>query len=274
MVDKNKLLLIRMSLKNKVAIITGGSSGIGAKTAILFAKEGAKIAIVGRNATKLASVSAECEKFGSKPLILNVDVSKDDEAKTIVSKTITHFGRLDILINNAGISSSMNGIQDPNLMDAFDRIISVNLRSVFLITQLAMPELKKTKGNIVNISSIFGLSPVTQMLAYATSKAGLTHFTKCLALEVANDGVRVNSVNPGPVVTDIIINLGIDEETSNRVWEHMGRNTPMKCVTQPEEVADLIAFLASDKAISCTGGVYPIDCGTMLVGCEVLNKWM
>ncbi|MBH0219563.1 SDR family NAD(P)-dependent oxidoreductase, partial [Listeria monocytogenes] len=181
----------------------GASSGIGAATAIKFAEEGAKVALVGRNQEKLNNVAKKC----GNPLIIAADVSKDEDAKRVIEETLRYFGGIDVLVNNAGIVSRTN-IQDNGVIPVYDRIMSTNLRAVVVLTHLAAPHIVKTKGNIVNISSVAGYRIFQESFAYCTSKAGLDHFTRAVALELAPHGVRVNVINPGPVKTDIIENMG------------------------------------------------------------------
>ncbi|KAJ0172868.1 hypothetical protein K1T71_011044 [Dendrolimus kikuchii] len=244
-----------MSFTNKVVLITGGSSGIGASTAIIFAREAANVAIVGRNEIKLSKIAAECEKFGKKPLVIAADVTKD--AKRIVDETIAAFGKVDVLINNAGILR-LGAIADGKLIESYDALMDTNLRSVMNMTMLAAPHLKTTKGNIINISSVGGYKPPPHMTAYGVSKAALNHFTKAAAIELAPSGVRVNAVSPGPVKTDIMEYAGLAS------WDLLKPTTALERVAEPEEIAELLLFLASDKAISITGSNYVSDNGYLL----------
>ncbi|XP_075974685.1 cyclohexanol dehydrogenase-like [Anticarsia gemmatalis] len=254
-----------MSFKNKVVIVTGASSGIGAATAIAFSKEGARVTIVGRNQEKLRYVSEQCSAVGSKPLVITADVTNDEDLKKIVHGTIKHFGKLDVLVNNAGIFS-IDKILSENVVDSFDKVIATNLRSAVYLTHLAAPHLIETKGNIVNVSSIVGKRvTIENCFAYHTSKAGLDHFTKCVALELAPKGVRVNSVNPGFVRTDIMQVLGVKKEAQEDFWDSMTKTSPLGKVADSEEIADLILFIASDKGRSITGSSFVSDNGAILV---------
>ncbi|XP_013145890.1 PREDICTED: uncharacterized oxidoreductase TM_0325-like [Papilio polytes] len=250
-----------MSFDNKVVIVTGSSSGIGATAALAFAKEGANVVIVGRNEEKMKNVSNKCESFGKKPLVIKADVSKDDEAKKIIDETINQFGKLDILVNNAGLFVP-NDITKDNFMEGYDHVMNVNLRAQVYITHLAIPHLIKTKGNIVNISSIAGTSTSTasSILSYAVSKAGLNHFSRGVALKLAEYGVRVNTISPGPTRTDIL-----DNSSAPITWDNFLDMNPLKRVSDPEEIADLILFLASEKARGITGSEYISDNGSLLV---------
>ncbi|CAH2051667.1 unnamed protein product, partial [Iphiclides podalirius] len=251
-----------MSFKDKVVVVTGSSSGIGASAAIEFAKEGAHVVIVGRNETKLDYVRKKCEKYGKKPLVIKADVSKDADGKKIVDETIEKFGGIDVLVNNAGTCARAD-ITSENFMESYDHIINVNLRGVVYITHLAIPHLIKSKGNIINISSVAGTITLGSPdgIPYSVSKAGLNHFTRCAALKLASYGVRVNTISPGPVRTDIFNNPTMESIT----WEKIGEITALKRVSEPEEIADLILFLASDKARGITGSNFVSDNGMMIV---------
>ncbi|KOB66312.1 3-dehydroecdysone 3alpha-reductase [Operophtera brumata] len=252
-----------MSFANKVVIVTGGSSGIGATTAIHFAKEGAQVAIVGRNETNLKDVAAQISKVGKNPLIIKADVSKDDEVKTIIKNTVDKFGKLDILVNNAGLVR-YSDVGDEDFLEKYDVVINTNLRSIVILTNLATPHLIKTKGNIVNISSIAGSTTMKAFLpsgyaAYCTSKAGLDHFSRVAAMELAPKGVRVNIISPGPVETPILVNAG-----GLTSWDKAKQATALEVFTQTDEIADLILYVASDKAKSITGSNYFIDGGALI----------
>ncbi|CAH0402615.1 unnamed protein product [Chilo suppressalis] len=248
-----------MRFQDKVVIITGASSGIGAAAAKLFAKEGASVVLVARNQDKLANVEKQCAAIGKSPLVIHADVANEEDAKRIIDKTIDKYGKLDILVNNAGIVRFDNVLSD-TIMKSFDEVMNVNLRAAVYITSLASPHLIKTKGNIINISSILGqVIKMNNYISYATSKAGLDHFTRGAALELSAHGVRVNAISPGPVRTDIMENAGVPVS-----WDNMGTFTPLNRISEPEEVADLIAFLASDAAKGITGSNYTIENGSCL----------
>lgn len=257
---------LNMDFTGKVIVVTGASSGIGAAIAIQFAAHGANVALVGRNEQKLKAVSEKCEKSTRKPLVIIADVTKDADAKRIISETIQIFGKLDVLVNNAGIGGLIS-ILPGNAMQVFDRIIATNLRATVYMTKLAAPHIIETKGNIINISSIASLGVISkQNFAYCTSKAGLDHFTRCVALELASKGVRVNSINPGPVKTNIIENMGATESQEQYMWNMFLKATALNRISGPEEIADLALFLASDKAKSITGSIYLTDNGMLLKG--------
>ncbi|CAG9791677.1 unnamed protein product [Diatraea saccharalis] len=249
-----------MSFADKVVIVTGSSAGIGAAAAVAFCSAGARVALVGRNQSNLAAVAARCAPHPHRPLVLNADVSDDDDAKRIVQTTIQHFGKIDVLVNNAGIVKS-GSIVDGTIMDTFDELMSINFRAIVKLTTLAAPHLIATKGNIVNISGISATTfnlPVSIPIIGAC-KAALNYFTKYAALELAASGVRVNAVTPGPVRTEII-----KASEYPGYWDMFTTRTALGRVSEPEEVVDLVLFLASEKAKGITGSNYVIDNGILL----------
>ncbi|KAL0867462.1 hypothetical protein ABMA27_008249 [Loxostege sticticalis] len=248
-----------MSFKSKVVVVTGASAGIGAATAVSFAREGAHVAIVGRNEAKLKDVAKQCAAVGAAPLVIKADVANDDDARRIINDTIQKFGKLDVLVNNAGVLE-FGTILDGTILEAYDKIMAINLRAVVHVTMLAAPHLVKTKGNIVNVSSVAGqMLSVPTANAYGVSKAGLDHFTRGSALELGASGVRVNTVSPGPVETDMLASFATQAQ-----MQQSGVKTILDRISKTEEIADLILFLASDKARGITGSVYVSDNGAML----------
>ncbi|XP_026498320.2 meso-2,3-butanediol dehydrogenase-like [Vanessa tameamea] len=245
-----------MSFKNKVVIVTGASSGIGAAAAIAFSADGARVVLVGRDNTKLKAVAAKC----TNPLVILADLSKDEDVKRIVDETIKKFGQLDVLVNNAGMAV-LASLLEGDMMKSYDTVMNVNVRAVVYLTNLAAPYLIKTKGNVVNISSVSGyLTPFTSStINYNISKAALNHFTACAATELGLHGVRVNGICPGPVRTDFFSN-----NKYSTSWDDLSNITQLGRVSEANEIADLIMYLASDKAKSITGSNHVIDCGTML----------
>jgi 3-oxoacyl-[acyl-carrier protein] reductase len=243
-------------VQGKVAIITGAARGIGKATALLFAKEGAKVALCDILAEEGRYVEKEInEKFGEgRALFIESDVSKEDDVKSMVNDVIKHFGRIDILINNAGI------IQHGTITDTditiWEKIIKVNLTSAFLCCKYVVPYMiQKRSGSIVNVSSVLALRGAYNTLAYATSKAGLIGFTKSLAQDLMQHNIRVNAVAPRAIDTAMYrqyrtgdeIRIGL--ETGRYLFGRLGK---------PEEVAHAILFLASDEASYITGEVIVI----------------
>jgi len=249
-------------LSGKVALITGASSGIGAATAILFSKLGANLSLTGRNVENLQSTANACiqaEPGQKKPLLIPADLTNESELASLVQKTIDEFGKLDILVNNAGVLE-MGNIENTTL-DQYDRVMNVNVRSIYQLTMLATPELIKTKGNIVNISSVNGIRSFPGVLAYNVSKAALDQFTRCVALELAPKQVRVNSVNPGVTITELQKRGGLTDEAYAAFLQRSKETHALGRPGDPEEVAKAIAFLASEDASFSTGVSLPVDGG-------------
>src|SRR5262245_52812618 len=245
-----------------VTMITGATSGIGRAVAKRFAAGSTHVVIIGRNQSALDKVSQEIEGAGGTSLSLSVDVTREDEVRGAFENAIAKAGRLDVLVNAAGHISS--GTIETTSLNAWDSMMAVNLRSVFYLMQLATPHLIQTRGNIVNISSVTGLRSFPGVLAYCVSKAGVDQLTRCAALELAPRGVRVNAVNPGVVVTEIHKRGGMSEEDYARFLEHSKTTHPLGRVGERREVAELVFFLASERAAWITGATYQIDGGRAL----------
>uniref|UniRef100_A0A8D8KX64 3-oxoacyl-[acyl-carrier-protein] reductase FabG n=1 Tax=Culex pipiens TaxID=7175 RepID=A0A8D8KX64_CULPI len=249
-----------MDFKGKVVIITGASSGIGAATAKYLAELGASLVLTGRNIENLQKVGQECEATGKgKPLLVVADVCIEDDNMRVVGETVKKFGKLDVLVNNAG-KGVMGSIETTSLSQ-FDDIMNTNLRGLFHLTQVAVPHLIKSKGNIVNVSSVAGTRSFSGSLAYCISKAALDQFTRCVALELAPKGVRVNSVNPAVIITDFQRRLGMDDPTYEAYLKHSDSVHAMGRVGRASEVAAAIAFLGSDAASFTTGSQLCVDGG-------------
>lgn len=179
-------------MTNEKLILQGASSGIGARTAQKFSQLGASLSITGRKLENLEKVAAECKE---KPFIVAGDITNENDTKKLFEETIKKYGKLDILVNNAGIIET--GTIENTSLEQYDRVMNVNIRSIYHLTMLAVPHLIKTQGNIVNVSSVNGIRSFPGVLAYNLSKAAVDQFTRCVALELAPKNVRVNCVNPG-----------------------------------------------------------------------------
>lgn len=246
-------------MKEKVAIVTGASSGIGRATSLLFAQNGATVVALGRNEKELNAVRAEARKKGGKIKTYLADIVETTQVENFFDYMSKNFGRADVLVNAAGIIKN-GSIEQTSLAD-WDETMNINLRSMFFMMQKSLPLLEKTKGNIVNVSSVTGLRAFPNVLAYCVSKAATDQLTRCSALELAPQGIRVNAVNPGVVVTNIHRRGGMEEEKYQAFLEHSKTTHPLGRVGQTSEVAELIYFLASEKASWITGATYEIDGG-------------
>jgi NAD(P)-dependent dehydrogenase (short-subunit alcohol dehydrogenase family) len=243
----------------KVALITGATSGIGNATLRKFIAEDFFVIGVGRNQEKLNEIKKE---FGDSVDVYRADVSKKEDRINLVEYLKSKGYDLDVLVNSAGILR--NGSIENTTLDAWNEMMETNLTSTFHLMNLCIPLLEKRKGSIVNVSSVTGLRSFPNILAYCVSKAGVDHLTRCAALELAPKGIRVNAVNPGVVVTNCHLNSGMDQETYNRFLEHSKTTHPIGRVVKAEEIADLIFFLASEKAGWITGETIAIDGGRYL----------
>ncbi|XP_028855948.1 uncharacterized protein LOC114801789 [Denticeps clupeoides] len=247
------------SLRDKVALITGASSGIGAATSVLFAKLGARLALNGRDVENLADVARQCADRGAEPLLVPGDLTDDETVRKTVERTVAHFGRLDVLVNSAGILA-MGSIETTDL-EQYDKVMNVNVRSVYHLTHLCVPHLIRTKGSIVSVSSVNGQRSFPGVLAYCMSKSAIDQFTRCVALELASKQVRVNSVCPGVIITEVHKRAGLDADEYAKFLERCKTTHALGRPGEADEVAHAIAFLASDAATFITGVNLPVDGG-------------
>jgi len=250
-------------LNGKVTLITGASSGIGAATAVLFARLGANVAICGRNETNLQRTRDECVRVrpaeAEQPLLVIADMCSEADVAKLVDTTIKKFGRLDILVNSAGVIEF--GTIETTSLEQYDRVMNVTVRSGYHLTMLCVPHLIATRGNIVNVSSVTGTRSFPGVLAYCMAKAAVDQMTSCIALELASKGVRVNSVNPGVIVTEAHKRGGLSDDAYAKFLEHSKSTHPLGRAGDVDEVAQAIAFLASNNASFITGEHVHVDGG-------------
>lgn len=247
---------------DKVVLVTGATSGIGRACTLRFAAAGARISAVGRNETALDELKSAIETLGHKTLALQADLSREPDVERVVSQTMEQFGGIDVLVNAAGHIAS-GTIEDTSL-EAWDAMLNINLRAVFNLMQKCSPSLTQRRGNIVNVSSVTGLRSFPGVLAYCVSKAGVDQLTRSAALELAPKGVRVNAVNPGVVVTEIHRRGGMTENQYAAFLDRSKQTHPLGRVGDAHEIAELVFFLASDRASWITGATYSIDGGRAL----------
>lgn len=246
-------------MNGKVVIVTGASSGIGRATALMFADNGAKVIAVGRNEKALKSLRSVAKKSGGKIKSHLADICENSHVERLVNESIEQFGQIDVLVNAAGII--MNGGIDNTFVDDWDKMMNINVRAMFYLMNRCAAYLEQTQGNIVNVSSVAGPRAFPNVLAYCVSKAAVDQLTRCAALDLAPKNVRVNAVNPGVVITELHKRAGMDRGAYENFLEHSKTTHPLGRVGEAEEVADLIYFLASDKASWITGATYEIDGG-------------
>jgi NAD(P)-dependent dehydrogenase (short-subunit alcohol dehydrogenase family) len=242
---------------NKKILITGASSGIGRATAELFLSRGATVTLVSRREAALKEVASSNRAF-----VIAADLSDEKAAAVCLNRAVEEMDGLDVLINAAGILKS--GSIETTSLELWDEMMNINIRSVFHLMQQAVPHLEKSQGNIVNVSSVTGLRSFPNVLAYCVSKAAVDQLTRCVALELAAKGIRVNAVNPGVVVSNLHRAGGMNDETYAAFLEHSKTTHPLGRVGKPEEIAELIYFLASDNAGWITGETISIDGGRAL----------
>src|SRR5438874_11237584 len=249
---------MQLQLDQKVALITGSDSGIGRAIAILFAQEGATVVVnYAHNQQKAEEVQQTIEKTSGKALVIQSDVSQYQQAMGLIQQTVEHFNRLDIMVNNAGME-----IHSPFLdvtEEHFDRVVSIDLKGAFFGAQAAARQMIKRKiaGRIINISSVHEDLPMPQNVPYCCAKGGLRMMTRTICLELAPYNITVNNIAPGAIHTPIDADVEADSEKMAALLKEI----PQHRMGQPEEVAQLALYLASDAAAYVTGSTFVIDGG-------------
>jgi len=245
-------------VNNKVALVTGSGSGIGRATALEFVRRGAAVMVADYAEEGGAQTVRMIEEAGGTAAFVKVDVSSEESVANMVAATVAKFGRIDYLVNNAGISAAGPNVPLHEVTrEAFERVLGVNVTGTFLGMKHAMPELLKTKGAVVNLSSTMGERASAGDPSYSTSKHAVRGLTQSAALSYAAQGVRVNSIGPGVVKTGMTEAIFEDEQTTG--W--LMSLTPLRRFADPSEIAKLIVFLASDDASYITGAYVPVDGG-------------
>ena len=257
-----QLYTARMSFTGKIVIVTGATSGIGQAAAEMLGREHASVVLVGRNDEALSAVARAVGVAGGRAVTCRVDVTQPDAADAIVTTAVEAFGGIDVLVNAAGVIAS--GTLDQTNDATWEQMLAVNLTAPFRLMRAAASHLAARKGAIVNVSSVNGLRAFPGVLAYCVSKAGVDQLTRCAALEMAPAGVRVNAVNPGVTVTNLHRRSGMDEAQYAAFLERSKTTHPLGRPGQPDDVASLILFLASDRSAWMTGETIPVDGGRHL----------
>lgn len=249
-----------MRLADKVAIITGAGAGIGRATAILFAKEGAKVVIADCDPKGGAETVDLIKKDGGEATLALTDVSKASDVQNMVKATLDTYGRLDILVNNAGIFTEGNVVE---ITEAdWHRVLGVNLSGVFLCSKYCVPEMvRRGGGAIVNIASEAGIVGIKNQVAYNVSKSGVISLTKSMAVDFAPYNIRVNCICPGRTLTPLVEKVIAEAEDPEGKRRVLSDDRPLKRMGRPEEIAAGILFLASDEAPYATGSILSIDGG-------------
>lgn len=248
-------------LQGKTAIVTGGGTGIGEAVSKKFAKEGANVVVVGQLGDPIEAVSEEIRQSGGRSAFVFADVSEESGAKKAVEKALREFGKLDVLVNNAGVYPEAAPVAEYSV-DSFERLIKGNIRTTFFMTRAAMPELEKTRGCIVSAGSEAASIGEPNISPYAGTKGWVTAFTRTVAMEGVKTGVRANLVAPGPIDTEMTsVEHGL--ATTEEFSKDLEKGTPMGRRGMPEEVANVYCFLASDEASYVTGAVFAVDGGSV-----------
>jgi NAD(P)-dependent dehydrogenase (short-subunit alcohol dehydrogenase family) len=248
--------------------VTGAATGIGRATAHALARDGYALALVGRRAEPLEQLAAELRASGGDAIAAPADVTSSEQAAAAVGATVERFGGIDVLVNNAGVGDSAPLLDES--LERWEETLRINLTGAFLTTQLALPHLLERRGSVVNVSSINGVLAGPGWTSYCVSKAGLIMLAKCVANDYGRQGVRANAVCPGWVRTpmgdddmdEVARAHGIDREGAYALAH---REHPLGRPAEPEEIADVIAFLASPRAAYVTGATIMVDGGTTVV---------
>jgi meso-butanediol dehydrogenase / (S,S)-butanediol dehydrogenase / diacetyl reductase len=252
----------------RCAVVTGAATGIGRATALALARDGYAVALVGRRAEPLEQLAAEIHDNGGQAIATPADVTSQDQAAAAVGVAVERFGGIDVLVNNAGVGDSAPLLDES--LEQWEETLRINLTGAFLLTQLALPHLIERRGAVVNVASVNGVLAGPGWTSYCVSKAGLIMLAKCVANDYGRQGVRANAVCPGWVRTpmgdhdmdELGRAHGIDREGA---YELAHRQHPLGRPAQPEEIADVIAFVASPRAAYVTGATVMVDGGTSVV---------
>ncbi|KAH7715824.1 3-oxoacyl-acyl-carrier-protein reductase [Aphelenchoides avenae] len=254
--------------QGKVVIITGSSAGIGRQAAIDFSKEGAAVTIHGQSEERIQETKKALLDSGipeSKVLVVVGAIQEEATQKALMEKTVEKFGRIDILINNAGIMKPPGCDMEKALsMECYDYVFAVNVRSVVQLCELVVPHLEKTKGNIINVSSIAAKLATKMWPFYSMSKAALDHWSMDAAVRYAEKGVRVNTVSPGPIRTEFLTRHGITGNAYDELEEKFAQTTLLKRFGKPDEVSAMMKSIASDEASYVTGATLVVDGGRLV----------
>ena len=246
-----------LRLDGKVAIVTGGGGGLGTLACCAFAEAGADVVVTARRLDKCEATAEKVRALGRKALAVSTDVTKSDEVRALVDATVRSFGRVDILFNNAGITSPRS--MEDSSEEEWLRVVDVNIKGTYLCTKAVVPAMKAQGGGaIINMGSILSRRGMANRSAYAVSKAAIASFTKSMAFELGADGITVNALGPTVIVTDLNRKL---VRTQPQLYDALLARTPLKRLGQPEDIAGALVFLASPAARFITGQTLYVDGG-------------
>lgn len=247
-------------LKGKVAIVTGGGTGIGRAIAMSFGREGAKVAVLGRRLEALEKVVEELAQTGAEGVGVTCDITRSEDGRGAVDRVEKRFGRVNVLVNNAGVLS-VSTVESISEED-WDRVIDTNLKGPFLMSRAALPAFRRAGGGTsVNVGSVLGLIAMRDRAAYCASKGGVTLLTKAMAMDHAHENIRVNCICPSIVETELVRGLFNESEEGRKAKDARIETLPLGRFGKPQDVAELAAFLASDESSWITGTAIPVDGG-------------
>lgn len=247
-------------LSSKTALITGGGAGIGRACALAFAREGARVAVLGRRRQPLEQVAAEILAQGGEAMAVVADVTRSPEISAAIEQVVARFGPFQVVVNNAGVT--FVGTADETSEEDWNRILAINLTGTFLVSKAALPVLRRAGGgSIVNLSSVYGLVARRQRTAYTASKGGVTLLTQAMALDHASEGIRVNCICPALVETEMVRRVLEHTRDPEATLRARIAELPLGRLGKPEDVAQMAVYLASDESSWVTGAALPIDGG-------------
>jgi NAD(P)-dependent dehydrogenase (short-subunit alcohol dehydrogenase family) len=247
-------------LTGKVAIITGAGTGIGRACALAYAREGAKLVLAARRRDVLEAVAVEC---GTNPLIIPLDVSNVADVDSLIAQVAGQFGAIHVLLNNAGVLHA--GTAEQITPDQWDETFNVNVRGVWLLSRGVLPHMRKSGGSIINIASVLGINGAHLRAAYAASKGAVVLLTKCMAIDHGHEKIRVNAICPSFIETDLTAAYFRNTPDPDAVRRERIAVHPLGRLGEPEDVAGLAVYLASDESSWTTGAAYPVDGGYLAV---------
>ncbi len=249
-----------MRLKDKSCIITGGGSGIGRAACLMFAKEGARLVIADKRKDQAQAVADECVKLGAKAIAIEVDVTKSADAKRMVDETVKAYGRLDVLLNNAGYGIAGSVVETDE--DAWEDLMAVNVRGVYLCTKYAIPAMTANGGgSIVNTASVVAAVGIKNRAAYCASKGAVAALTRAVAIDHVAEGIRCNAIAPGTINTPYFEDILAKSPDAAAILKGLEDRQLMRRLGTPDEIAAGMLFLASDESSFATGSILTIDGG-------------
>jgi len=249
-----------LKLENKVAVVTGGTSGIGEAICLLFAEEGASVVVAGRNESRGTEVADKIKAAGGKALFVRTDVAELESLEHLARVAVESFGRVDVLVNNAGMALVKSIVDTTE--EEYDRVMDVNLKSIYRLSKLLLPQmLERGSGSVINVASQLALVAAPNFAVYAASKGAILNLSKAMALDCAKQGVRVNTLCPGAVETPLLMNQFKEEAGPQGSFQDLVDLHPLGRIGRPGEIASAALFLATEDSSFVTGAPLVVDGG-------------